>query len=221
MEKFIAENVYVIRGGTLNNNSYIIFESDSAFIIDPSFNVRSICEFLDSKKIKNISILITHYHYDHMGQIIELVNLYPNTIIYLGKQEEYYLDKQYSDIYKNLLRLLDNSLFKAKLVYLENELENITLNSLNIKALHTPAHTIGSYTFIYNSLFFTGDFIFYNAIGFLDEKNDGLNLFVKSINNLINYLTTDAMICPGHNEIGKWNELKKVNDELKTYGKVN
>lgn len=221
MEKLIKDNLYLIRGGRLNNNSYIIFKNDYAIVIDPSFNVKAIQNFLEEKNINKIAILVTHYHYDHMGELIELANIYPNTNIYMGKQEEYYLSREYSNVYNNLLKLLNNELFKANLVYFTKAEEKIVLEDIQIKAIHTPAHTIGSYTYNFENIFFTGDFIFSDTIGFLDEANDGINLFISSIHNLMNYLSLDSLICPGHNNIAEWSEVKRINQELKTYGKVN
>lgn len=57
---------------TLEENCYIISKDDKCLVVDPGNNIDEILG-----KIKNmqlVGILITHYHFDHIGALDELLN---------------------------------------------------------------------------------------------------------------------------------------------------
>jgi len=65
--------------GPLETNCYLIIKDGNCLIVDPAFDF----EFI-KKEINNlnlIGILITHYHFDHIGALEELKNYY-NVPIY-------------------------------------------------------------------------------------------------------------------------------------------
>ncbi len=53
----------------LDNNCYIINNNDEAIIVDPSAEENKIEEYLKSNNLKLKAILITHYHFDHIGAL--------------------------------------------------------------------------------------------------------------------------------------------------------
>lgn len=207
---FLNNNIYVITSGPISNNTYIIFGQKKAIIIDPSFARRQIFEILKEKNIKEFDVLITHYHFDHIGRLLEIAN--KNTNIYIGKAELIYQNKAHAEFFDALIAKSD----QYKIHYLEGDLD-ITIDELKIKCINTPAHTMGSYTYIYENHFFTGDFFFANQIGFFDTANDGKNKFKESVKKTLLYLNEDSIICSGHNRICNWNIVKKENKELSEY----
>lgn len=217
MNQRILDDLMMIQGSVLLNNSYIIYNSkkSAAVIIDPSFNLNKIIDFLENNKIKKIIILITHYHFDHVGDCYQLLNKFNDCKVYIGKNELVYLNKIYS---QNFVALHDK--FNSFLNFIEEDEFNISFNGISIKAYATPGHTLGSYTYQYKNVFFTGDFIFYKNIGYLDKKNKGLINFKNSVKKLNELCNDDSIICSGHLDIGKWIDIKKNNIELKEYGDI-
>lgn len=209
----ILPNVFIIQGGLIHNNTYIIKNNDFAFIIDPSYNLKEIKNILEKNNITNIDILLTHFHYDHIGNSSLLLEEFKDSKIYIGSQERKYVGYEHSD---ELVKILDNE--KESIVFLDESDFFIEKNGLKIRCIHTPAHTMGSYTFVYENIFFTGDFIFFDTIGFLDDDKNSANLFKKSLNKLLTLFNDDSLICSGHDSIGTWSESIKVNEEIKTYG---
>ena len=59
-------NVKTIVVGELEENCYILENNDSCIIIDPGDEANKIIESID-KEVKGI--LITHYHFDHIGAL--------------------------------------------------------------------------------------------------------------------------------------------------------
>ena len=60
----------------LDNNCYIITEEDEALIVDPSGEEDKIEEYLNKNNLKLKGVLITHYHFDHIGALDYFKNKY-------------------------------------------------------------------------------------------------------------------------------------------------
>lgn len=66
-------NIKTLKLGPLETNCYILNIENDYIIIDPADNIDKI-----TKNIKGnlIAILVTHYHFDHIGCLKELSNIY-------------------------------------------------------------------------------------------------------------------------------------------------
>lgn len=56
--------------GSLDTNCYLLIQDDNCLIVDPAYDFELI-----KKKIENLNllgILVTHYHFDHIGALKEL-----------------------------------------------------------------------------------------------------------------------------------------------------
>lgn len=56
--------------GKLNTNCYILEKNNKVLIIDPADNYEIIANKIGDKKISGV--LVTHYHFDHVGALKEL-----------------------------------------------------------------------------------------------------------------------------------------------------
>lgn len=91
--------IKTVKVGYLETNCYIVSIDNECLIIDPGDEVDKIINEIGN--LKPVGIIITHYHFDHIGALKELVNKY-NVKIYDYKLEE----KEYA---------IDN--FKFKIIY--------------------------------------------------------------------------------------------------------
>lgn len=67
-------NIKTLVVGALQENCYICSIGDNAFIVDPGNEADRI---IDACKDKNVvEIIITHYHFDHVGALDELKKYY-------------------------------------------------------------------------------------------------------------------------------------------------
>ena len=66
-------NVKRIIVGELEENCYILEKNNKCIIIDPGDEVEKI---INNIKYEVVGILITHYHFDHIGALDELKNKY-------------------------------------------------------------------------------------------------------------------------------------------------
>ena len=65
--------------GPLSTNCYLIIKDSNCLIVDPADNIETIKKELTSLNL--IGILVTHYHFDHIGALEELKQHY-NVPIY-------------------------------------------------------------------------------------------------------------------------------------------
>lgn len=72
-------NVKKLVLGPLENNCYIIENEGSCLVVDPANSFETIKENIKNLKVEGI--LITHYHYDHIGALDELKE-YTNSKVY-------------------------------------------------------------------------------------------------------------------------------------------
>ena len=66
-------NIDKVIVGILSTNCYILEKEGEILIIDPGDNASEIEKHINGKLI---GIIITHYHFDHVGALNELVNKY-------------------------------------------------------------------------------------------------------------------------------------------------
>ncbi len=60
--------------GPLQTNCYIVIQNKECLIIDPGEEAEKIKEAVSDKKVNGI--LVTHYHFDHIGALEEIKNFY-------------------------------------------------------------------------------------------------------------------------------------------------
>ena len=73
--------------GNLQTNCYILTKNNTAIIIDPAENYPAIMKKVGEKQL--LSVLITHYHPDHIGALQEFLQRKIPIIDYTSKEKEY------------------------------------------------------------------------------------------------------------------------------------
>ncbi len=67
--------------GFLDENCYIIHDGISCLIVDPGSDQKKILTEINTKGLKVKGILVTHYHFDHVGCLEEFKSLFPSAKI--------------------------------------------------------------------------------------------------------------------------------------------
>lgn len=218
MKYQLTNDLFYFVSGSLQNNTYILKNNKKIVIIDPSFSYEQIKNYLRYEEINEISILITHYHYDHIGNCsLALLEKYKsNCKIYISEKE-----KRYNNlIHSQYLQLVMQN-HNDQIVWFDDIYQRWNLFDFVIEFIPTPVHTLGSTTYKYLDYFFTGDFIFSDAIGNFDRFfiPDTLQRFTDSMNYLNTFLRSESYICAGHGNIEQWKKVIKKNFELNEYWK--
>jgi glyoxylase-like metal-dependent hydrolase (beta-lactamase superfamily II) len=73
--------VECIVNGILEENCYIIHNDKDALIVDPGSQGIKIINKINELKVHVKAILITHYHFDHVGALEEIKNQYKVDVI--------------------------------------------------------------------------------------------------------------------------------------------
>lgn len=68
--------IKVIINGYLEENCYIISKNNKALIVDPGNDYEKIKKYIKEEELEIIGILITHYHFDHILILKEVLKNY-------------------------------------------------------------------------------------------------------------------------------------------------
>lgn len=181
--------MYTIKETKDYANCYIVCRFDCCVIIDPSQNYDEIMNHIGERKI--VGLLVTHAHCDHVDIIGDF-----NCPIYI---HEFDASLLFEDNY--------NGYYPKKHPYKRKELDiklikdgdKIPLADHFIETIHTPGHTKGSVSYLYQNKLFVGDLIFKEDIGRYDLYSGNLSDLKKSIKKIID-LDKMIKIFPGHGE---------------------
>ncbi len=68
-----------VKTGPLEENCYVLTIKNECLIIDPGDDFIKIKNLIDDKKV--LAVLITHYHFDHVGALDDVINFYKVPVI--------------------------------------------------------------------------------------------------------------------------------------------
>ena len=71
--------IEIVKVGRLECNCYLLDIRNKALVIDPGDDADKIINAVGNREV--VGIIITHYHFDHIGAIDEIVNKY-NVMVY-------------------------------------------------------------------------------------------------------------------------------------------
>lgn len=179
-----------IENSFLNSNTYIISVEEGDLLVDCG----DIYKLKDNLHIK--AVFITHPHFDHIYGLNELMERFPNCIVYIHEEgyealydERLNLSKYYGSsftfFFKNVVRLI-------------NRISTIDFNGFKVLAIHTPGHHPGAVCYRIGNYLFSGDSYipgFKTVINLpQSNKRDAMNseILIKKL------WTENVILCPGH-----------------------
>ena len=162
--------------GNMQNFSYIIYDEHEKVgaIIDPSWDLDKIFEFLEKNNISAKFIINTHTHFDHV----------------LGND-------QVVEITKAAIIQHEKSTLKKDRSVREGEIINI--GQVELEVLYTPGHSEDSICLIMNKeSIITGDTLFVGNIGRVDLPGSSPDNMYDSLSRVAK-LDVSLVVYPGHN----------------------
>lgn len=169
---------------------YLIIGEDKALVIDTGMPSKdSLLKEIRKITDKELIVVLTHGHFDHVGHLDEF--------------SSFYISKEDLECFEN-----KNISYDKDKLHLLKDQQIFDLKNIQVKAIKTPGHTKGSYTFIdeKHHILFTGD-QFGSGCGVWMQVLEALPLseYIKSIDNFLNYLNEnynynvdDWSYYPGH-----------------------
>jgi len=205
--------------GYLDQLAYIVGcnKTKKGIIIDPGGKVDKILTEVKNYNLDIELILNTHSHRDHtMGN--DLIKKATGAKIVIHKFEKDLISSSQSSFDMPTYNYEPSP--PADIIIEEEQI--ITVGTLDINIIHTPGHTPGGLCYLIDDNLFTGDTLFVGDSGRTDLPGGDRSQLGKSIRKLMNMLSDDVSIWPGH-DIGQkpfstiGNE-KRTNVNAKEYG---
>ncbi len=183
--------------GPMANNTYLIIDEATrdAAIVDPSFDSESLWPEIEGHNVHVRYILNTHAHFDHII----------GNAFYVGKTGAP-LALHRADL--DRLRALPDHARRYHFaatpspdptLFLEDG-QALTLGATSIRVVHTPGHSPGSVTFLFDDVAIVGDVLFAGSIGRTDLPGSSTQTLLHSIRTQLLTLPDETKVLPGHNE---------------------
>lgn len=172
----MTEGIFQFRVGDMANFTYVIadLQTHLAAIVDPSWDLQEIFQFLAKRKLKARHIINTHSHFDHIFGNDEVAKVTGATIV----------------------QHFNSPLHKDKAV-VENDV--ISIGSVNVHVIHTPGHSKDSICLIIEKkAVFTGDTLFVSGVGRIDLPGGDPNEMYLSLYSKVSALDDQLTVYPGH-----------------------
>ena len=201
--------------GPMDNFIYLVGSKSTreVALIDPAWDIDALLTHIKEKDLKLTSVLVTHYHPDHIGGgmgghsiegIAELLEKDP-VKIFVHKLEAEGVKKVtgVSDIDLNIVESGDH----------------LTIGENDIEFLHTPGHTPGSQCFKVNNNLVSGDTLFVQGCGRVDLPGSTSEDMFHSLQKL-SALPNETILYPGHNySVEPYESMERVK-EINTYLRI-
>lgn len=162
--------------GNMQNFSYVVYDEQNnmGVIIDPSWDLEKLFEFLEINRLSARYIINTHTHFDHILGNDHVAEITKAEII----QHEKSTNKK------------DRSV---------RDQEIINIGYLELEVVHTPGHSEDSICLIVNKeAIITGDTLFVGNIGRVDLPGSSPEKMYDSLAKVAN-LDDSLVVYPGHN----------------------
>lgn len=182
--------------GLVDTNAYFIENEESVILIDPSSESDKIIKKLNQINKPFKAILLTHAHYDHIGALDDIISKY-DVPVYMHQEEfDFLQDPVKNGASKFKQYGMPQVISYSKPSKLEEGSKEI--EGLKFDVLHTPGHSPGSLTYVFDEFAVVGDTLFNNGIGRTDLYRGDYETLVDSIKDKIFELEGDLPLFPGH-----------------------
>ncbi|MFT7587032.1 MAG: hydroxyacylglutathione hydrolase [Cellvibrionaceae bacterium] len=187
--------------GPMQTNCYILGcdETLKAAVIDPSWNGKAIAAALEEKNYKLDSILLTHAHFDHVGGLGELKELYPEVPIYIHAEAVAMLEM--AEAQSKLFGMNFPATPPADRMLAAGD--QIVVGNLILDVLFTPGHAPGHVSFHLASrqVIFSGDVLFQGSVGRTDLPGSNHTTLMKIIEEQLMVLPDETQVLSGHGPV--------------------
>lgn len=164
--------------GLYQENCYFIIKDNKCLIVDPGDESNKILSKLKKENLELIAILITHAHFDHIGALNDLLNIYKVPVYYNN---------------------VNNEINYNNIIYIKEEKYNIDIFSFEVIFTKGHRNDLSTFYFYNDNIMFTGDFLFKLSIGRTDLEYASYDEMLKSIKKIKKY-DNNIIIYPGHGD---------------------
>ncbi len=195
----------------LLSNTYVLINDNKCVVIDPSNGNDGIINYINNNHLSLCGVLLTHAHFDHMRGVDKLIKAF-SCPLYIHEDDVNGL----TDSKLNCSSFYNKKIAVNSVPTLLKDKEHINLGGIEILAIHTPYHTVGSTCYYVKDLnaLFSGDSLFKNSVGRSDLPSSCPRAMVTSLDKL-KALPDATKVYPGHGWSTSIGDEKKYNSFLK------
>ncbi|MGG1516718.1 MBL fold metallo-hydrolase [Paenibacillus oryzisoli] len=182
--------------GPIGTNAYLLSdpETKKGIIIDPGMQPKSLIRKIADLDIE--AILLTHAHFDHIGGVEEIRKLKKCPVYVHDLESDWLMNpkKNGSARWPELGALIECEPAE----YALDEGQTLKFLGIELKVFHTPGHSPGSVSFLWDKHLFCGDVLFKLSVGRTDLPGGDHNTLLDSIQEKLFLLDDDVVVYPGH-----------------------
>lgn len=194
--------------GPLFSNCYIVWDDgvNEGVIIDPGDDADVILKTVKELNVKIKYILITHGHFDHVGAVAPLKREL-NAEFLAHKDDLFFIEDG-----ENAARRWNVDIEQPPKPdrFIEDG-DKIKVGGFELEVLHTPGHSPGGVSFLYDRMVFSGDILVQGSIGRTDFRKGSFEDLSKSIKTRLYTLPDDTIVYTGHGPITTIGDEKRYN----------
>ena len=183
--------------GPVQENCYLFRRegSDRALIVDPGDEPDRLLQAIDELGVTLDGILLTHTHFDHVGAVAPVAE---------ATGAEVWVPEIEKPVLADIMSFVPWPGFGPYESYdAEHTLEGgekLELAGFEIDVMFTPGHSPGHVTFSIpdQEVIFSGDVLFQGSVGRTDLPGGDWATLLESIRSLVDNLSEDTTVHPGH-----------------------
>ena len=165
------------------SHTYVVADElgGSAVMVDAGGPVAPLLEYLNRGQFDLTHVLLTHHHHDHIADLEAVLRAHPGTPVLIHERE------------RELVPQATGTMAEG---------ETIESGALTIEPLHTPGHTAGMLSLLFDGTdVFTGDTLFKGSVGGVRAPGaTGYADLKSSIMDKLLALPGQTRIHPGHTD---------------------
>ncbi len=186
--------------GNLKSNCYILSEANQAIIIDPGYESDDVIRYINKQNLNVEAIYITHGHFDHVGGVKQLKDLF-NCKVYAPIKDKIWMGKS---SYNQLG-------YEVPVDLWVKDMDTFEALGLMFTVYETPGHSEGSTVLSVDHILFSGDTLFFQSIGRTDIPLSDPQVIYRSVKRIYQLFDEDIMVYPGHGRPTDIGHEKKFN----------
>ncbi|MEZ5125640.1 MAG: MBL fold metallo-hydrolase [Thermoleophilia bacterium] len=176
--------------GPLQANCFIVARASDCLVIDPGDEAHLVVDRLERDGTLPAALLLTHGHFDHFGGVAELARRY-DVPVYLGHDD---LDQLRDGGLGHEAGFPPDPVGDVELL----SGEQVLALPLPVRALPTPGHSRGSYSFGIDGHLFSGDLLFRGSVGRTDFLGGDMDQLLASVALLMRSFPPATIVHCGH-----------------------
>ena len=201
VSEMFGQNAYILR--KTNTNECVL--------IDPSFDVGEIFDFLEKYSLKLAAILNTHGHIDHIVGNDPLKKRFPDVPLVIGEFDAHKL----VDPVANLSSGYGREVISPPADYTVSHMQVISYGGLDFETRLTPGHSPGHVVWIVDQtevpVIINGDVLFDGSVGRTDFVDGSFEDLETSIREQLYTLPDDSIVLTGHGNLTTIGKEKATN----------